>query len=84
MKQPPGLQLLHCINSSSEGGKSFFSDAFAAANDLYRSGGKGREYFETLTRYPVPYHYNQPGKAFFDAKPVFELDHPVTKRVDVS
>lgn len=72
MKQPPGLQLLHCINASSDGGKSFFSDAFAAADDLYRSGGKGRKHFQTLTKYPVRYHYNQPKNAFFDEKTVFE------------
>ncbi|KAL9090782.1 MAG: hypothetical protein Q9159_001838 [Coniocarpon cinnabarinum] len=74
MKEPPGLQLLHCINSSSNGGKSVFCDAFAAASDLYNSGNLGQRHFDILSRYPVGYHYNQVNQAFFDQKTVFEVE----------
>ena len=82
MKQPPGLQLLHCINSSSTGGKSFFCDSFAAADALYRDLEQGRRHFRTLSEYPVRYHYNQADKAFFDEKPVLEIEEtPFSLRV---
>lgn len=74
MKQPPGLQLLHCLDASDEGGKSFFCDSFAAARDLYMAGSEGRKFFNILTEFPVPYHYNQPHKAFFDRKVTIEAD----------
>lgn len=72
MKQPPGLQLLHCLQTSGDGGDSVFSDSFRAASLLaihptYRSA------WNALASYPVSYHYRAGGKAFFDTKPTIEL-----------
>ena len=75
MKQPPGLQLLHCLDCSSQGGKSFFCDSFHAARQLYNTASlRDVEMFKTLATQLVPYHYNQPGSAFFDKKPTFEFE----------
>lgn len=80
MKQPPGLQLLHCIEDSSEGGLSTFSDSLRAANIMH-SSLIGQQAFRTLSTYPVSYHYNHPGKAFYDTKVTFELDDFVRNRL---
>ena len=84
MKQPPGLQLLHCLDSSTEGGKSFFVDSFAVAHQLFQSAGSGRKHFDALMRFPVSYHYNQPGKAFFDQKPTIEVNQRSVAKYQVS
>lgn len=73
MKQPPGLQLLHCIQASGTGGVSTFSDSFRAAQSLFKDPD-GRSAFDVLASYPVSYHYNHPGRAFFDTKPTFEVN----------
>lgn len=73
MKQPPGLQLLHCLRSSEEGGASIFSDSFRAANVLWNSH---RDFFNILCDFPVTYKYDHADKGnyYVDSKPVIELD----------
>ena len=74
MKQPPGFQLLHCLDSSFEGGESFFCDSFAAAKELYEDNNEGKRFFRVLAKFPVAYHYNQPERAFYDEKVTIELE----------
>ena len=69
-RDPPHLQLLHCIQSSSSGGASVFADAFKAALDLYSADQPA---FNTLASTPVTYHYEHPGANLYAAtKPVFD------------
>lgn len=72
MKQPPGLQLLHCLDSSSEGGDSIFADTFKAAEEMFTTR---RHLFDVLATFPVTYNYNKGGHWYRDHKPVFEIDH---------
>lgn len=50
----PGLQLLHCLANSAEGGESVIVDGFAAAGRL-RDRDAGA--FERLARWPVEFRY---------------------------
>ncbi|KAI7157746.1 Clavaminate synthase-like protein [Hortaea werneckii] len=69
-QDPPHLQLLHCIQSSSKGGASVFADGFRAALDLYDTD---RDAFNVLLNTPVNYHYEHPGANLYMAtKPVFQ------------
>lgn len=69
MKQPPHLQLLHCIRSSAAGGASLFSDSFRAVENMAR-----RDFtdFSTLSRVPVSYHYDHVDHYYHQRRPVIE------------
>lgn len=69
MKQPPHLQLLHCIRSSAAGGASLFSDSFRAVENLAR-----RDFadFSTLSRIPVTYHYDHVDHYYHQRRSVIE------------
>ena len=69
MKQPPGLQLLHCLESSSQGGDSLFVDAFSAAEQIRRRDSLS---FNILSRFPITFQYLTLGRAYFDTKPILE------------
>lgn len=70
MDNPPYLQLLHCIQNSCEGGSSLFSDSFAAAQKLRQDDPDA---FQSLVRYPVPYHYENAGEHYHADRPVIAL-----------
>ncbi|KAF7188660.1 Gamma-butyrobetaine dioxygenase [Pseudocercospora fuligena] len=68
---PAHIQLLHCLQSSSSGGVSVFTDAFRSAADLFEAD---EEAFNTLASTPVNYHYNHPdSNLYHTTKAVFEL-----------
>lgn len=70
-QDPPHIQLLHCIQSSSSGGASVFVDAFESALHLLSADAAA---FNTLASVPVNYHYNHPdSNLYHTTKPVFEL-----------
>lgn len=50
----PGLQLLHCLANSAEGGESVIVDGFAAATRL---AARDPAAFERLARWPVAFRY---------------------------
>lgn len=50
----PGLQLLHCLRSESDGGQSVVVDGFAAAARLRAEDPNA---FSLLTRFQVPFRY---------------------------
>lgn len=62
MEQPPHLQFLHCIRSSSAGGASLSTDSFKAATDLF---AQDPEAFQALHRLPVNFHYDHPRSHFY-------------------
>lgn len=70
MREPPGLQLLHCIKTAGTGGESIFSDALQAASIIENVSP---EAMEILSSFPVAYHYTKGGHHFQDSKPVFEM-----------
>jgi hypothetical protein len=72
MHEPPGIQLLHCIENTCEGGESAFVDAFRAAQDFFSRHADDRA-FTALSRDVITYGYNKGGNIFSAAKPVLDL-----------
>lgn len=62
MQQPPHLQFLHCIRSSSQGGASLFTDSFKAVRDLFNTDLLA---FQRLSQIKVPFHYDHPGSEYY-------------------
>lgn len=69
MENPPGLQLLHCLRASENGGESLFSDAFYACQSMER---KYNDQLSTLEQFPVTYWYKNGGVNYQHTKPVVE------------
>ncbi|KAI6715590.1 hypothetical protein JHW43_001943 [Diplocarpon mali] len=66
MKNPPGIQLLHCINNSCKGGESIFSDSFYAVKRLSRDDQR------VLGTANLAYHYRQPENHYYQERPLIE------------
>lgn len=72
LKQPPHLQFLHCIRSSSNGGASLFTDSFRAVAKLYQ---ENRGAFDELIRRPITYHYDHIDSHYYQhSRPLIEID----------
>jgi gamma-butyrobetaine dioxygenase len=73
-RNPPGIQLLHCLKNSVTGGASIFADSFFAANQLRTNHP---ELFEILCELPQTFHYKNAGEHYYHRHPVIELakDH---------
>ncbi|EME87684.1 uncharacterized protein MYCFIDRAFT_98155, partial [Pseudocercospora fijiensis CIRAD86] len=69
MKQPPHLQLLHCIRSSSAGGASLFTDSFLAARDLSEADFHA---YAGLSSQTVEFHYDHPDHYYHQSRRVIE------------
>jgi len=67
----PGVQLLHCIKNSSEGGQSQFSDGFRAAILLQQ---RHPAFYEILTKTPVLFRFTDDKVDLRNTKPIIELD----------
>lgn len=50
----PGLQILHCLQASEDGGESLFVDGFAVAGELR---AQDQQAFDTLARAPVSFAF---------------------------
>ncbi|KAK3722244.1 hypothetical protein LTR37_002677 [Vermiconidia calcicola] len=71
MHQPPHLQFLHCIRSSSAGGASLFTDSYKAAVDLYNAN---LQLFTSLCYSDINFHYDHPSSHLYQqSRPVVEL-----------
>lgn len=77
MNEPPGYQLLHCLENSCEGGESLFADSFRAARILET---RFPAEYKTLTRRHLGYEYVHDDAIYHNTRPVVELD-PQTRRV---
>jgi gamma-butyrobetaine hydroxylase len=66
----PGLQILHCLQASDEGGDSLFVDGFAVAESL-RS--REPQAFETLTRVQVPFRFRDQDTDLRAQRPLLQL-----------
>jgi gamma-butyrobetaine dioxygenase len=67
----PTLQLLHCLDNSSQGGDSGLVDGFTAAA-LLRA--ENRAAFEVLTRTLVPFHFADTGAELRADRPLIGTD----------
>jgi alpha-ketoglutarate-dependent taurine dioxygenase len=77
MNEPPGYQLLHCLENSCSGGESLFGDSFRAAAKMKKY--TPRQY-QVLSEHRLGYEYNHEGHIYHNKRPVFEVD-PETKRL---
>lgn len=69
---PPGLQVLHAIETAAEGGESQFVDGLAHALALREAAP---ERFRRLASTPAPFAYRSPDGARYEARaPVIETD----------
>ncbi|KAG9240156.1 hypothetical protein BJ878DRAFT_527904 [Calycina marina] len=68
MAKPPGVQFLHCLKNTCEGGTSLFTDSWkAAAQDLSAADRN------LLSTFELPYHYENAGEHYYFRHPVVEL-----------
>ncbi|KKA26648.1 hypothetical protein TD95_002650 [Thielaviopsis punctulata] len=83
VRQPPRIQLLHCLDNSCRGGASLFSDAKHAAQLLLDSpAAHVRRAVDLLAELCVRYHYAAPPFLYRNAWPVLELT-PERRLMDV-
>jgi alpha-ketoglutarate-dependent taurine dioxygenase len=68
MAEPPGLQLLHCMENTCEGGLSRFVDTFKVLDVLVSECGP--EFMHQLSRLRIAYEYSNDGAYYYDSKPV--------------
>lgn len=71
VREPPGLQFLHCIENTCKGGESRFADTFSAADRLISKDGEA--VFTALESMKITYHYRRPGISASAIKPVFDV-----------
>ncbi|MCJ1448340.1 MAG: hypothetical protein MMC23_008855 [Stictis urceolatum] len=69
MANPPGLQLLHVMKSSTVGGHSLFADAYNAIKQLQ---AKRTKHIRALLTVPVTYHYRNDGQWYDYTRPTLE------------
>jgi gamma-butyrobetaine dioxygenase len=67
----PGIQLLHCLQSSTTGGESILQDGFMAANILR---DENRQHFETLCQQWINYRFQDANTDLHARVPMFELN----------
>ncbi|KAJ3360591.1 hypothetical protein HDU91_004506, partial [Kappamyces sp. JEL0680] len=75
---PPGLQLLHCLENTVDGGTSLFHDVFGSVERFRADHPKE---FEILCRVPVTFHYDNDGKHFEYTRPTINLDRNDTYHI---
>lgn len=68
LKDPPMIQVLHCMDNSCQGGESLFSDGERAARILWDLAG------ERVTTDLVPYEYAKHGYSYRRLRPLVQLD----------
>lgn len=80
MKEPPGLQLLHCLQNSCRGGESEFADTFKAIDVLRQEQPR---YVDRLVKSKIRYGYSNDGHFYSDDKPVIKIGngkhHPLPR-----
>lgn len=79
MRDPPGLQFLHCVHNTCEGGESRFADTLKAIDILYRLHN-GPEMVQTLMNTPVRYEYDNDNFFYSDTKPTISTRYPTPRQ----
>ncbi|KAJ9653268.1 hypothetical protein H2198_007512 [Neophaeococcomyces mojaviensis] len=70
MREPPGVQFLHCLENSCRGGESEFADTFKAIDVLQQ---ERPDYVDRLTQSRIRYGYSNDGVFYSDDKPVIKV-----------
>ena len=70
MHDPPGLQILHCMKASAQGGESLFTDAFRGADLMQKHHAKVSKLFGYV---PVTYRYKNDGQYYQQVRPTYEM-----------
>lgn len=78
LKDPPRLQLLHCLENSCEGGESLFSDSSLAVCLLHFGFP---ESFYALSHRMLTYHYNKDGYNYRNQHRVISKKEPLHQRL---
>ncbi|KIV89523.1 hypothetical protein PV10_06916 [Exophiala mesophila] len=79
MKDPPGLQFLHCVHNTCEGGESRFADTLKAIDIMSRMHN-GPEMIQTLMDVPVRYEYDNDNFFYSDTKPTIMTRNPTPRQ----
>ncbi|RJE19599.1 Gamma-butyrobetaine [Aspergillus sclerotialis] len=69
MDNPPGFQLLHCLENSCQGGESLFADSFMAVSDMWY---KYPDFAEQLQQLHLTYTYDHDNAMYTASWPVFQ------------
>ncbi|KAL8724788.1 MAG: hypothetical protein Q9181_006677 [Wetmoreana brouardii] len=69
VENPPGLQILHCLKSSTRGGESLFSDALRAVKKIKEARP---DHHSTLEVFPVTYKYHNNHQWYQQTRPHIE------------
>ncbi|KAF9883877.1 hypothetical protein FE257_002720 [Aspergillus nanangensis] len=72
MNEPPGYQLLHCLQNSCDGGESLFVDGFRVAKEMAKKNPDG---YNKLAKVWLNYEYNHKEHTYNNQWPVFEMEH---------
>ena len=72
-KDSPGLQILHCLKNSSEGGENIFSDAHQAALELKDLKIGNVSALDVLQRVNVTYEYHSPQHWMKFSRPIVQM-----------
>ena len=67
----PGIQLLHCLQSSTSGGESILQDGFMAANILRN---ENPQHFDVLCRQWINYRFQDADTDLHSRVPMFEVN----------
>jgi gamma-butyrobetaine dioxygenase len=70
-ENPPGLQFLHCIENSGDGGYSTYLDVYKAVEVLKR---ESMDHYETLKKVPVTFLYQNDGYHYHMRHPTITDD----------
>ncbi|CAG7915859.1 unnamed protein product [Penicillium olsonii] len=77
MNEPPGYQLLHCLENSCSGGESLFADTFRVANYMKK---RYPEQYRLLCEQRLGYEYRHEDHIYHNKRPIFEID-PKTREL---
>eukprot|EP00834_Sanchytrium_tribonematis_P008050 NODE_843_length_3569_cov_0.535447.p1 type:complete len:388 gc:universal NODE_843_length_3569_cov_0.535447:1515-352(-) len=79
-KDPPGVQILHCLKNSAEGGANTFADCHYAANEVMQ---RFDEHYE-LTRLNVTYEYHSDSHWLKYSRPLITMENDKVQQVSYS
>ncbi|KAI4194714.1 MAG: hypothetical protein LQ346_003634 [Caloplaca aetnensis] len=68
---PPGVQILHCLQASTQGGESLFSDSLRAVQSIKHSRP---DHYAMLETFPVTYKYRNNNEWYQQTRPHIETE----------
>ncbi|KAL8832123.1 MAG: hypothetical protein Q9191_000445 [Dirinaria sp. TL-2023a] len=84
-KEPPKLQILHCLKQSDEGGETLFSDSFSAVYHRLTGFKNVRErsrWVVALTHFKQPFHYKNNGYWLRHSHPTLVTDEQMNPQTE--